>query len=342
MKENYRAWKISRGQFYRLKSERERLKFLLGYAILAPSTHNSQPWKFKLDGKKVEIKADYTKALVESDEGNRFLYFSLGCALQNLLVAADYYGYKTRVQYSNRGKDGRVVRVSFREPRRWQKRRKSNHQLHLINRRFTDRVEYSGKWPDRRVLAKVEKLSGAEVGVCFTDREDVGEVLEIARESVAVVARRRLFQKELAVYLKSNLTNSGLGMPGFVSGFPTPVSFVTSYMMKHFNLGILIIKNDEKLIEKTRVFGVVSSKRDDQISWVKGGQLYQQVALELTRCELSVQPMASVGQVKNCWKRLGGVMGVKARVQILFRVGYGRKKPLHTPRLRIDEVIEYV
>lgn len=340
MKANYSAWKISPGRFYRLKSAQERLKFLLGYAILAPSTHNSQPWKFKVTEERVGIRADFSRALAQSDEGNRFLYFSLGCVLENLLIAADYYGYKTRVKYDTKRKNDEVVGVSFQEPKRWQKRVKRNHRLHVITKRFTDRVEYSDRWPDQRVLARVEKLSDSEVGIDFTDKENGEEVREIGTKSVVEVARRRSFQKELAVYLKSNLTSSGLGMPGFVSGFPTLVSFVTSFMMKRINLGRLIIKKDEKLMEKTLVFGVISASTDNRISWVKGGQLYQKSILELARYGLNTQPMASVAQVESCWKKLAEVVGVRARPEMLFRVGYGRKKQLHTPRLRIDEVVE--
>ena len=48
MKENYRAWEIKEGDFPRGGSMREKLEFLVRYAILAPSSHNAQPWKFRV------------------------------------------------------------------------------------------------------------------------------------------------------------------------------------------------------------------------------------------------------------------------------------------------------
>lgn len=41
----------------------EQLTYLLSFAILAPSGHNNQPWRFHLDGDAVEVYADDANAL---------------------------------------------------------------------------------------------------------------------------------------------------------------------------------------------------------------------------------------------------------------------------------------
>jgi nitroreductase len=41
------AWNIAENQFPKEGTRNEQLKFLLNYAILAPSSHNTQPWLFK-------------------------------------------------------------------------------------------------------------------------------------------------------------------------------------------------------------------------------------------------------------------------------------------------------
>ena len=46
--ENYRAWQVKPEDFPISGSLTEQLKFLLNFAVLAPSTHNSQPWNFKI------------------------------------------------------------------------------------------------------------------------------------------------------------------------------------------------------------------------------------------------------------------------------------------------------
>ena len=48
-------WKISEGDFPRSGDAEEKLRFLLNYAVLAPSGHNTQPWLFKVRNGEVEL-----------------------------------------------------------------------------------------------------------------------------------------------------------------------------------------------------------------------------------------------------------------------------------------------
>jgi nitroreductase len=62
-------------------------------AALAPSVHNTQPWRFRLTGDCLELRADRTRRLAVLDPTCRQLMISCGCALFNartLLAAAGY------------------------------------------------------------------------------------------------------------------------------------------------------------------------------------------------------------------------------------------------------------
>ena len=59
-------------------------RFLLRYAILAPSSHNTQPWLFSLQDRCVEIYADRSRSLRVTDPDDRQLTIAGGCALSNL------------------------------------------------------------------------------------------------------------------------------------------------------------------------------------------------------------------------------------------------------------------
>ena len=90
------------------------LRFLLRYAILAPSTKNSQPWAFSVQGNRVHIIADLRRGQLIADPGRRELYISLGCALENLLVAAEHFGFRHGVSYfPEPGNDELAVTVLF-------------------------------------------------------------------------------------------------------------------------------------------------------------------------------------------------------------------------------------
>ena len=99
------AWNIKESDFPINSSSEEKLTFLLNYAILAPSSHNSQPWKFNVTNDEILVFADKSRWLQVADADQRELYISLGCALENLIIAADHFGYNCSVAYFPGEKD---------------------------------------------------------------------------------------------------------------------------------------------------------------------------------------------------------------------------------------------
>src|SRR5574341_2278826 len=75
------------------------MRELVRYATLAASGHNTQPWKFAVKANVIEIHPDYARRLPVVDPNDRELWISLGCALENLLIAARAAGYAPEVIY---------------------------------------------------------------------------------------------------------------------------------------------------------------------------------------------------------------------------------------------------
>ena len=103
MEENYQAWDIKIDDFFTRASNADRLKFLIRFAVLAPSSHNSQPWEFEIYDNKILISLEPSRLLPVGDANNRQAIISLGCAAQNILIAADYYGYKPKLNFIGDG-----------------------------------------------------------------------------------------------------------------------------------------------------------------------------------------------------------------------------------------------
>ncbi|MGY1679964.1 hypothetical protein [Geodermatophilus sp. SYSU D01176] len=70
---------------------------LVEAAVLAPSSHNTQPWWFRVGEHTVELHADRTRALPVNDPFDRELTISCGAALMTLLVAARTRGLEPDV-----------------------------------------------------------------------------------------------------------------------------------------------------------------------------------------------------------------------------------------------------
>lgn len=71
---------------------------LIKKAVLAPSSHNTQPWFFLISNTTIDLLADRTRALPINDPDDRELTISSGCALMNLCIAATGYGYCPQVE----------------------------------------------------------------------------------------------------------------------------------------------------------------------------------------------------------------------------------------------------
>lgn len=65
------SWEVSTGEFPAQESDAEKLRFLLSYAVLAPSSHNTQPWLFRVGDDFVELHADRTRVMPSVDPHGR-------------------------------------------------------------------------------------------------------------------------------------------------------------------------------------------------------------------------------------------------------------------------------
>ena len=66
---------------------------LVPAAILAANAHNAQPWRFRIEENRIDLFADHARGIGTVDPDAREMDISLGCALENLHMAARAKGY---------------------------------------------------------------------------------------------------------------------------------------------------------------------------------------------------------------------------------------------------------
>ncbi|HEX8768431.1 MAG TPA: hypothetical protein VF714_08680, partial [Jatrophihabitans sp.] len=66
-------------------------------ATLAPSVHNTQPWRLVIGAGRLEIHGDFSRQLRLQDPTSRQLIISCGCALLNARVSLAADGYLAEV-----------------------------------------------------------------------------------------------------------------------------------------------------------------------------------------------------------------------------------------------------
>ena len=113
---------------------------LIEAAVRAPSGHNSQPWQFALGDDRITIAPDFSRRLSAVDPDNRELFISLGCALENLCLAAAHSGYAAQEHLAD---DGTVHIALHQQPE--PTKQPENEALYAqIPRRQTNRATYNG------------------------------------------------------------------------------------------------------------------------------------------------------------------------------------------------------
>jgi hypothetical protein len=96
-------WAVTPDDFHAGAPAASRLAHLAHWAALAPSSHNTQPWRFVVQGEELRLFADRARALPVVDPDDRALLMSCGAALGQLRVAAAALGEALSVTLPDRG-----------------------------------------------------------------------------------------------------------------------------------------------------------------------------------------------------------------------------------------------
>src|SRR3989344_1689018 len=219
---------INERDFYILETKRERILFLLRYAILAPSTHNSQPWKFKLKNEICEMHKDLKRLLPQADKTEKNLYISLGCCLENLVIAAKYLNINQKVIYHRpkNSQDSLVATVKFENIMR-NMSFNSNYKdiFSAIQERTTHRGIYTKKAIDKKIIQKIiEDYSNNKVKVQIITHDDqIKKIAQLTQKSIKYLYSLKPFRRELSQWINNNFSQKKEGIPGYALKLPTVV-----------------------------------------------------------------------------------------------------------------------
>lgn len=341
MKENYRAWEIDFDEFYRQANERERLRFLVQFAMLAPSSHNSQPWRFEVLADTIRVFPEFARELRHSDADHRQLFVSLGCAIGNIYIAADYYGYQTSVRYFPRGAGARpAAELSFEKISQKPERTEA-HPIFFIVKRHTNRNKYEERLPDERFLAGLKRWEAPDLRIAVVHDQKKKEVIaDVVLDAAAAAMANPAFRRELSQYVKSNITRSGIGMPGFGMGIPGPVSIIMPLVLRYINVSRLARSQEEALLKKhTPLFLIISTQDDTHEHQMRAGKAFDEIAVAAEQNGIRTAPMAAVIQMGDYYKKLQHVLDTAFRPQVFCRMGYARAPMPHSPRMAVEDVI---
>ena len=321
------VWDIKESDYPGNGSSQDRLTYLLGYAILAPSSHNTQPWRFSVNDSAISVFADKTRWLNVADADQRELFLSVGCALENLVVAAEHFGYACNVTYFP-GDGDEIARVKLT----LQGRPSGDERLFsALLSRHTNRNLYDSQRVQKDVLQILQNCSTEEDMQIYLTSE-----LQARNDfrDLTVAADQVLFAD---INYKSELGHwLGQGMMG-----PTGVQALAAQMALVFlDIGSEQTRKDEELVDSTPVLGFIATKENDRISQVKAGRLFERVWLTATALGISIHPMSQALEVPEKKAQLSELLPDPSMYpQQTFRLGYSEPAKEHSPRRPLEEFL---
>jgi hypothetical protein len=310
------------------------LRFLVGYAILAPSTRNTQPWRFEAATDTVRLLADFDREQAVADPDRRELYISLGCALENLLVAAEHFGFRHEVTYfPEHGNDELVASVAFQHGEMPPSAR-AGIPLDTIGRRYNDNSVYRSRPLSEDIRCKLETCRmESELRLDLTDDHCFHRWVEqLTQEADRLEFADPDFREELGRRI----------MEG-AFGLPKVLSRLGSLAVSRLDLGDPMARQDQKIVDSAPLLGLISGAGDTHLAHVRSGQLFERLWLTATTMGVSVHPMSQTMRHPELRSAMAELIPVRGWVpQHLFRVGYSLRQGEschHTPRRPLEEVL---
>ncbi len=330
MKGNYRAWDID---INILSKPSDFIKA----AVLAPSSHNSQPWLFRvIDDNTISVSLAPERRLTASDKNDRQAIISIGCAIANIEILADYHGFECVVE---NGRGGVLATLRFSK-RREEHQGEIEHLANFITKRVTNRSPHEDRVLDQRALQSIRALASNSLRIdIVTDHSSIQKLGAIAINAGIAALDDTEFRRELSSYLKSNSTRSSVGMPGFGFGFPTPLALLAPTFIRFFNMERPAQKQNIALFEKTAGVLVISTANDTEVDWLSVGRVYERIALLATQTGMVTAPWAATIQIGEHYREIQKILNMTERPQFFARLGFPTKPTHNSPRLSANRVI---
>jgi nitroreductase len=304
---------------------------VLRTATLAPSMHNTQPWRFavKRPSQEIELYADPARTLRYSDPHGRAVHIACGAALFNLRLAVMMAGREPAVRLlPDPGQPLLLATVRLAGPYR---PGETDRELHAaIAARHTNRRPFSSRPVPPGILADLVAAARLEGAVLhLPGQEETQRLLHL----VAEVERDQLadpgYRAELAQWAggerdREGIPSSAIG-PRDPSG-RTPV--------RDFRAGPV----DYAWFEDNPQLAVLSTGTGARADWLRAGQALQRVLLTATARGIAVSPLTLPLETSDAWL-VRDPSAPAEMPQMILRLGYGLPVPA-SPRRPVSEVLD--
>lgn len=309
---------------------------LVERATRAASSHNTQPWKFAIYDTRITILPDFARRCPAVDPDDHHLFASLGCAAENLAVAAAATGLATSIGF-DAAAPAVHVELAPAQPA-------ASALYDAIDLRQCSRSRYDGTALTRGERALLEAAGSGE-GVSVRILQGRAH-LDAVAGYVAAGNRAQFadpaWRRELQAWIRFNgraARASGDGLHGAVMGSPDVPDWIgRAYMRAAFGAERQNRK-DTLHVRSASAVVVFVSEVDDARHWVEAGRCYERFALQATAADLRTAFVNQPVEMAVLRAQFAGYLGIGAcRPDLVVRVGRGPRMP-RSLRRPVEDVI---
>jgi hypothetical protein len=325
---------------------------VLSWALLAPSPHNSQPWRAELAGAdRVLLRADSPRLLPVVDPDGRQAAIAMGAFIELLALAGRAQGDRVEIApRSDGGADGPSAEIRLTA----QGGLTADPLFAALPRRRSSRLAYDPEKPVApehvRLLSRASAAAGVTTGFAVEPARVVAlrELTLAAFESEyglpaalgETVGWLRLGAAEVAAQ------PDGIALTGTQVWWLRRTGLLSRARLARpgslaWQVGLLQWRN---LIAGTASFGWLVTADDNTASRIAAGRAYMRLDLAAALAGMAIHPVSQVlGDqlaMAGLRRRLDALLGIRApaRVQMLFRLGYAGPQSA-SPRLPLSAIL---
>ena len=318
-----------------LLSRQRILDECLTAATLAPSSHNTQPWHFRVQRGHIDLIVDRTRALPSNDPHDRELTISCGAALFNLRVAAAAHSWHALVEERPFPEDedllARIVLCSGME---------SGIQdaaalAAAIGERRTYRKRFTGASVDQHTIDTL--VLAAESERCFaapitslTERERAAILIGEADE---LLWNDAVWRREISSWMHPRRRNEGFGVPGLSRA-------AAQLVARTFDLGNGVAAHDQQILESAPLLLIIGSPGDEVEDWLHTGQALQRVLLTACAAGLQASFLNQPIHFDRLRSRLREIVPRALTPQLMLRLGRPTEALAPATRRPVAEVVD--
>ena len=296
---------------------------LVRFATLAANSHNTQPWIFTARSNEIMIAPDYTRRCPAVDPDDHHLFVSLGCAAENLVLAASLLGLRATPVIDG---DRIVIGLEAAPPVK-------SVLADAITSRQCTRAAFDGKPVAAEAMRQIESAC-REPGVStvlMTDRAGMAKVADYVLEGNSAQMRDKAFMDELVSWIRFSDADAVATMDGLfsrASGNPAWPAWIARPLLR-----FVFTENGEnrkyrEQIDSSAGIAILAADASDTAHWIAVGRACQRFALQATALGLKYAFINQPVEVAALRPQFAAAVGLGTpRPDIVMRFGTGPDLP---------------